>query len=125
MTSIGAWARWFVFAMPRQNSSPTPKPISGAATQPQATAAPSAPSLGSWRPLTASSRPHGNRYLVRRGVHSPRFTLHVYDLRTGLAWRCTFSSQYERNAYLNQLRAGATTACPDFLCVDINLTGIR
>jgi hypothetical protein len=74
--------------------------------------------------LTASSRPQGNRYLVRRGVHSPRFTLHIYDLRTCLCWCCTFTSQYDRNAYLNQLRAGATTTCPDLLCPEFSLNGL-
>jgi hypothetical protein len=62
--------------------------------------------------LTASSDAPGKRYLLRRAATNHHFSVYVYDTRTTLCWRCDFSSQLERNTYVNNLRSGEPSAWP-------------
>ena len=62
--------------------------------------------------MTANSNAHGKRYLLRRAATNHHFSVYVYDTRTTLCWRCDFSSQLERNTYINNLRAGEPSAWP-------------
>jgi len=77
--------------------------------------APSRRSSGNWRPLSANSNARGKRYLLRRAATDHHFSVYVYDTRTTLCWRCDFSSQLERNTYVNNLRAGEPSAWPTAL----------
>lgn len=111
MPSIGACFRWFASVMRPQNSSKRPNARSLQAAPPR-TATPSRRSSGNWRPLTANSNDPGKRYLLRRAASDHHFSVYVYDTRTTLCWRCDFSSQLERNTYINNLRAGEPSAWP-------------
>lgn len=111
MPSIRACFRWFASAMQLQNSSQKQSEPSRT-DAPLRTVAPSRRSSGNWRPLTATSHVHGRRYLLRRAATNHHFSVYVYDTRTTLCWRCDFSSQLERNTYVNNLRAGEPSAWP-------------
>lgn len=111
MPLISACFRWFASVMQRQNSSPRHNAPSPQGAPPR-TAVPSRRSSGNWRPLTANSNALGKRYLLRRAATSHHFSVYVYDTRTTLCWRCDFSSQLERNTYVNNLRAGEPSAWP-------------
>lgn len=111
MTPIADLARWFACGMRLLSSWRTPSAPSSAAT-PTRTATPSDDSASNWRPLTVNSSAPGHRYLVRRTTSTHRLSAYVYDLRTGFTWRSDFSSQRQRNRYLNQLRRGYTDHWP-------------
>ena len=111
MPSIRACFRWFASAMQLQNSSQRQSEPSRP-DAPLRTVAPSRRSSGNWRRLTATSHAHGRRYLLRRAATNHHFSVYVYDTRTTLCWRCDFSSQLERNTYVNNLRAGEPSAWP-------------
>ena len=114
MPSIRACFRWFASVMQLQSCSLKRNAPSKQAALPK-TAAPSRRSGGSWRPLTANSSALGKRYLLRRTATDHLFSIYVYDTRTTLCWRCDFSSQLERNTYVNNLRAGEPSAWPTAL----------
>lgn len=111
MPLINACFRWFASAMRLQSSSQKPNAPSAPVAPPRI-AAPSRRSSGNWRPLTASSDAPGKRYLLRRAATNHHFSVYVYDTRTTLCWRCDFSSQLERNTYVNNLRSGEPSAWP-------------
>lgn len=111
MPSIRACFRWFAFVMRLPSSSQKHSALSKQVAPPRI-ATPSRRSSGNWRPLTANSNALGKRYLLRRAATSHHFSVYVYDTRTTLCWRCDFSSQLERNTYVNNLRSGEPSAWP-------------
>ena len=111
MPLIKACFRWFASAMRLQSCFQKPSaPLRLAA--PPKTVALSRRSSGNWRPLTANSNALGKRYLLRRAATNHHFSVYVYDTRTTLCWRCDFSSQLERNTYVNNLRSGEPSSWP-------------
>lgn len=111
MPLINACFRWFAFAMRRPNSSQK-RSVPSTQAAPPRTDVPSRRSSGNWRPLSATSSDPARRYLLQRAVTDHHFSVYVYDTRTTLCWRCDFSSQLERNTYINNLRAGEPSAWP-------------
>ena len=116
MPSIHACFRWFASVMRLRNSCLKRNAPSRQATRPKTTAQ-SKRSSGNWRPLTATSSERGQRFLLCRVTTDHRYSVYVYDTDTTLCWRCDFSSQLERNTYVNHLRTGQPSAWPQALVI--------
>lgn len=114
MPSIHACFRWFASVMRLRNSSSRRNAPSAQAAL-RRTADQSRQSSGSWRPLTATSSDRGKRFLLCRVATDHLSSVYVYDTDTTLCWRCDFSSQLERNTYINNLRTGQPSAWPQAL----------
>lgn len=114
MPSIRACCHWFASVMRRLSSLLRLRRRSRPEADPR-TGAPFRPSSGNWRRLTATSHAPGRRFLLRHATTETTFSVLIYDTRTSLCWRCDFRTQYERNTYLNNLRAGSPSAWPQAL----------